>query len=226
MVDPRWAVGDLGCLLGQVRRVGGLPRLVGHHPDGFILTREVPDRLDEVLAVPAEKPGGPDDPVVVHVLCDLLLAAEFRGAVDIDRVRFVGLDVFRLCAVKDVVGAVVDEHRAHYAAGGGDVTRCVAVDGKRRLGVVLAPVDVRVRRRVDDEVGLHLKDIGLHRGLIDDIEVRMLAEPGAGEDRREVVPQHAAGAEDQDAPFCLLNVLYAHCIFLIQKLPGWIFSRL
>ncbi len=148
--------------------------------------------------MPAEEPGGPDDPVVVHVLCDLLLAAEFRGAVDVDRVRFVGLDVLRLCAVKDVVGAVVDEHRAHFAAGGGDVTRCVAVDGKRRLGVVLAPIDVRVRRRVDDEVGLQCKDIGLHRGLVGDIEVFMAAEPGTGEDRREVVPQHAVGTEDQD----------------------------
>ncbi len=198
MVDPGWALGDLGRLVGQVRRVGRFAHLVGHHPDGLVRLGEVPDRLDEVLPMPAEEPGGPDDPVVVHVLCDLLLAAEFRGAVDVDRVRFVGLDVLRLCAVKDVVGAVVDEHRAHFAAGGGDVTRCVAVDGKRRLGVVLAPIDVRVRRRVDDEVGLQCKDIGLHRGLVGDIEVFMAAEPGTGEDRREVVPQHAVGTEDQD----------------------------
>ncbi len=83
-----------------------------------------------------------------------MLAGDFRGAVDVDRPRQVGLDVRPSeVAAENVVGADVDGQCPQPGAGQGDVARAQRVDAERLLGADLALVHAVERRAVDHNVG-------------------------------------------------------------------------
>ena len=96
-------------------------------------------------------PKSHDERTIQAALARRRLAVQLRPPVGGARRRRVGLDVRRAFRpVEDVVRRVRDERRAERRR----VSRAADVHGGGALRVVLGPVDVRPRGRVEHEVGI------------------------------------------------------------------------
>ena len=189
---------------GQVAGVGRAAELVVDHGELVARGGELEHRVDEVLAVRAEDPGGADDRVRrgrggLH----RELARELRAPVGADRAggRVLGVRLGRV-AGEDVVGGDVDDVRAGLGGRGGQVPGAVAVDPRGGGFVGLGAVDVGVGRAVDHRVGLGVAHGGADGVGVRDVEVGAregddVVSRGGGRD--DVRAEHARGPGDEKA---------------------------
>ena len=99
----------------------------------------------------AVDPTGAEDEVSAADSFDGLLACQFAGAIDIERIRRVGLDPgLSLAAIEDVVGGVMDEECVALECFFREDPRSLLVDGvgKSRARI---PRDRRLCRRQRSE---------------------------------------------------------------------------
>ena len=92
----------------------------------------------------------------------LFFAAELSYPVDILRIfRSVGFERLSAAAAENIVGADIDELRADFFAGEGNVSRAVNIDLAAGVAVVLGLVHSGIGGAVDDCVGAKRGDIFL-----------------------------------------------------------------
>jgi hypothetical protein len=191
--------------VGQVRRRGRGHHLIVDHPHRAGLA-ETDHRLDEVAALAAGarhsvEPGGADDEVARTEGANQVLARQFRGAVDTDRVGQVFFPVRNAAAaVEDVVGAEMDQREIELLGQACQVVGAGGVDRERGGRLVLADVHLVVRARIHDGVGpqrgenpagtFQITDVQLGVGETGDLE--------ALQRRLQVRPELPLGANDHD----------------------------
>src|SRR5207247_534598 len=141
----------------QVARVARAEHLVSDDADRLALLRQAQHGLDEVRPALARAPrhaeeaGDAEDDGPLAPRERQPLALELRLAVDVERVRRVGLPVGRgPPAVEHVVGGEVDERRAEGLTGRGECLDRLGVQGEGARPVVLSLVHAVVGRGVDD----------------------------------------------------------------------------
>src|SRR2546429_4526933 len=131
------------------------------------------------------------------------LALELRLAVDVERVRRVGLPVRPgPPTVEHVVGGEVDERRAEGLAGRGECLDRLGVQGEGACPVVLSLVHAVVGRGVDDARRSEVRQDRPDPARVEDVELAARERndlPGAVEGPDEVEPELAGSADDDVA---------------------------
>ena len=119
----------------------------------FFLARLFENGIDEAGPVRPKNPRNPNDQRAIVRLQRAAFPFPFRFSVNANRPRFVFLGVrLPLLAIENVVGADVNESRFLRAADFRKEARRFRVEGERFLLVVLAAIDIRLRRGVDQRV--------------------------------------------------------------------------
>src|SRR5215211_1016139 len=161
---------DPGDAFGQVAGVGRRDELVVLDLEHIPLSGHAQHGTHEVMP-PSVDAGGTDDVPASCQVLHVLLAGQFGAAVGADRGRQVeGLVGPITLPVEDVVGAHVQQLASLPLANLGQVARPQGVDRIRQIRLRLAPVHVRKRSRVDNElrrVILHSPLYGFRIGYVE-----------------------------------------------------------
>ncbi len=104
-----------------------------------------------------------------------LFAGAFRFAVRADRFGRVVFDVRRaLFAIKNVVGAEMNEFCVLVRTDFSQDTRCFGIDRERLIGFGFAKIDIGKGSRVDQNIKIKLRNIPLNFIGLGEIELRVI----------------------------------------------------
>ena len=137
---------------GEVGGIGGCADLVFDDIDRGSFGHQPDHGLYEVIAILRIYPGSADDDGAFGMLCKgLLLASEFGRPIDIDGTGSVGLFEWKIAiSGEDIIRRNMDEAGAAFPAGGGKITRTVAVDAESGFLFRLGLIDGGIGCAIDD----------------------------------------------------------------------------
>src|SRR6185295_15200430 len=187
---------------------GRIPPLIRGHQHRLLPPAFGDQAHDEVLAAGVEPIDAAHayDQMVRERRLDEALGLELVLAVDLDG-RRLGVGRVRAGgAVEEIVGREVHESRPDRARGLGDVAGADDVHAVRLVDLRLATIDVRLRRRVDDQLRAQPADELVDRRTVGDVELDEAVGgcPAVGADRvraeglQELAADEAGGADDED----------------------------
>src|SRR5450432_3053022 len=137
-----------------------------------------------------------------------LLPSRFRFAINIDGSdRIAGLVRTCATAVKDIIGADIEQLAAIFANQPGDVLGATGVDRESRIGVAFAAVDIGIgggeKHPIRAYAGNQPLDlfVASYIGVVGSGGYQLVVLPFPD----EVLPEHSVGADEQDAHQGYLN---------------------
>src|SRR5450432_723336 len=136
------------------------------------------------------------------------LTSRFRFAIDIDGSdRIARLVRSYATAVKDIIGADIEQLAAVFASQPGDVLGATGVDRESRIGVAFTAVDIGIGGGEHDPIRARAGDQPLHVFVASNIGVvgsggyQLVGFPFPD----EVLPEHSIGTDEQDTHQGYLN---------------------
>ena len=84
-----------------------------------------------------------------------LFPRKFAFSVHVDRTGLVRLGMRPRASIEHCVGRNMDQSRADFASGNGDMARHISVESEGPIRIVFAPIHIRRGRTVDHPIGLH-----------------------------------------------------------------------
>ncbi len=137
--------------------IGGRSRttlLIGDDAQNGPLNPQPQHCLDEICAMRAVHPGGPQDDVMWDSRPHRALTGFLAAPIDAERVDRILLPVgFELASVEDVIRRQVNERRRALAARRRDMSSSRAIDRPSQLGLAFSAVDCGIGRKVDHQIG-------------------------------------------------------------------------
>ena len=150
----RQAAGNVQQGGGKVSGIGGCAVLVADDAQAVALCAQAEHGFDEIAAVFAEYPRSADDNRARAQALNGLFAGQFAFAVYASGANGIVFGVGLLfAAVEYIVCGNVNQGGAAGFGGFGQISRTVAVDGKRPFTVAFGFIDGGIGRRIDDNVG-------------------------------------------------------------------------